>query len=93
MQGERWGDSRSDMFSILNGTRQGSVLSPALFSVYMDDLLLELRALGVGCYVGGVYMGAVRFADDILRCAMKLMLSKCEDFAIRNNLPTSQLEI
>ena len=90
----RWGSSRSDMFSILNGTRQGSVLSPALFSVYMDDLLLELRALGVGCYVGGVYMGAVGFADDILllapsRCAMKLMLSKCEDFAIRHNLQFS----
>ena len=41
----RCGSSRSDMFSILNGTRQGSVLSPALFSVYMDNLLLELRAL------------------------------------------------
>ena len=90
----RWGNSRSTMFPILNGTRQGSVLSPALFSVYMDDLLHELRALGVGCYVGGAYMGAVGFADDILllapsRCAMEVMLAKCEDFALRNNLQFS----
>ena len=32
----RWGRARSEMFSIVNGTRQGSVLSPALFSIYMD---------------------------------------------------------
>ena len=36
-------------------------------------------------------MGAVGFADNILllapsRCAMKLMLAKCEDFAIRQNM-------
>ena len=45
-------DQRSDSFGITNGTRQGSVLSPALFSVYLDELLQELRQLGVGCYVG-----------------------------------------
>ena len=35
-------DKNSDSFSVTNGTRQGSVLSPALFAVYLDDLLLEL---------------------------------------------------
>ena len=60
----------------------------------MDDLLLELRALGVGCYVSGVYMGAVGFADDILllapsRCGMEVMLAKCEEFARTNNLEFS----
>ena len=43
------------MFTIINGTRQGSVLSPALFAVYVDDLLQELRNLGVGCYVAGIF--------------------------------------
>ena len=52
------------MFSIVNGTRQGSVLSPALFAVYMDEILIKLRNLGVGCYVGGVFMGALGYADD-----------------------------
>ena len=42
------GESRSRLFSIQNGIRQGSVLSPALFAVYVDDLLQELRAIGVG---------------------------------------------
>ena len=61
----KWGGARSRMFTIRNGTRQGSILSPALFAVYLDELLQELRSLGVGCYVAGMYCGAVGFCDDI----------------------------
>ena len=32
----RWGDKKSTEFGIFNGTRQGSVLSPALFTVYVQ---------------------------------------------------------
>ena len=54
----KWGKAKSKQFKIVNGTRQGSVLSPALFSLYMDELLVELRKLGVGCHIGGVFYGA-----------------------------------
>ena len=75
----------------MNGTRQGSVLSPALFSIYMDEILVNLRNLGVGCYVGEVFMGAMGYADDLVllaptRTAMEMMLKACEDFGTRNNL-------
>ena len=44
----RWENSLSDCFSITNGVWQGGVLSPILFTLYMDDLLKELECLGVG---------------------------------------------
>ena len=39
---------KSEEFKISNGTRQGSVLSLIIFSVYLDGLLAELRRRGLG---------------------------------------------
>ena len=90
----KWGGAKSKMFPIVNGTRQGSILSPALFEVYVDELLSELRSLGIGCHIAGLYYGSVGFCDDILllsptRDAMEVMLATCERFATRNNLQFS----
>ena len=89
-----WVGIRSSSFTITNGTRQGSVLSPTLFSVYLDDLLKQLRRLGLGCHMGGVWVGAAGYADDLIllapsRSAMKTMLGVCEDFADLHNLTFS----
>ena len=42
----RWNSSVSDSFHVLNGVRQGGVLSPMLFAVYVDSLLEMLVTLG-----------------------------------------------
>jgi len=39
-------------FTVCNGIRQGSILSPFLFHVYMDDLSKLLNSCGTGCMVG-----------------------------------------
>jgi hypothetical protein len=90
----RWGSEKSSTFRITNGTRQGSVLSPALFCVYLDDLIKELRKLGLGCHMAGLWIGAVGFADDLLllapsRGAMAKMLETCELYATEHNLQFS----
>ena len=87
-------DKSSESFAITNGTRQGSVLSPTLFSVYLDELLGQLRQLGVGCHVGGWWYGAACYADDLVllapaRTAAAMMLECCEKYAAEHNLQFS----
>ena len=34
-----WGDAKSSMMAISNGTRQGAILSPIFWAVYADLML------------------------------------------------------
>ena len=45
----RWGDSFSDWFFVSAGVRQGGVLSPDFYSIYVDDLVQKLRDSLKGC--------------------------------------------
>ena len=90
----KWGNARSQQFKIVNGTRQGSVLSPSLFSLYMNELLVKLRNSGLGCHIGGVFFGAALYADDLVllapcRSVLQKMLKICENYAEIHNLKFS----
>lgn len=65
----RWGDQLSDEFSARNGVKQGGVLSPVLFSIYLDELLFSLANSGEGCYIGMYFAGAFAYADDVVLLA------------------------
>ena len=45
-----WGTHLFDPFSGSNGVHQGSILSPYLFAIYIDGLLIDLMKSGVSCY-------------------------------------------
>ena len=82
----RWNTCLSDISGISNGVKQGAVLSPILFTDYIDNLLARLRESGVGCHIGGVFAGAFGYADDIVLLAPSLdalrhMIGICEDYA------------
>ena len=85
------GGKRSTSFKLSNGTRQGSVLSPLLFSVYLDDLLVQLRQLQLGCHIGGWWYGAMGYADDLIllspnREVLQTMVKVCEKYGKGHNL-------
>ncbi len=47
----RWGNETSGQFNVLHGVKQGGVLWPILFAIYMDGLLDRLAETGVGCHM------------------------------------------
>ena len=51
------------------GVRQGGVLSPILFAFYVDDVLCKLNESGLGCYVSGMLISAIMYADDVMLIA------------------------
>ena len=76
----------SKMFLVKNGVRQGGIISPILFCVYIDGMLQRVYESGVGWYIGKVFVGALAYADDVVllaptHSAMRRMLRACEDFA------------
>ena len=82
----RWDGCKSESFQGSNGVKQGGVLSPVLFCVYLDILLERLSSLGVGAHLGELFVGALGYADDLALVspsvsAMDSMLGVCEDFA------------
>ena len=79
-----WNGVKSEYFNAANGVKQGGVLGPVLFCVYIDGLLLALQKANVGCCVGSRFVGALTYADadDIVllaptSSAMRRMLDLC----------------
>ena len=82
----RWGSLLSDSFTVTNGVRQGGILSPYLFNVYMDDLSKILKTKYAGCRIGNQIINHLFYADDlVLLCpsqrGMQDLLKMCEDYA------------
>ena len=81
----RFDGAISNPFKATNGIRQGGVISPILFTVYVDELVKELESTGIGCNIGNKYVGCLMYADDItLICpsisGLQEMVDKCLDF-------------
>ena len=67
-------------------SRQGGVLSPILFNVYMDELIDKLKINNVGCHIGRQFTGAFCYADDLTLLSptirgLQKMLNVCDAFA------------
>ena len=81
----------STPWKITNGLRQGGILSPALFCLYIDDILVRISKLQVGCRLSNYNLNLLAYADDlILLCpssyGLQILLNKLAEL-LENLMP------
>jgi len=82
-----WNSVLGECFNILCGVRQGGVLSPVLFSVHIDNVIVNLRNSGYGLHIGSVFVGCMLYADDIvlLSCScygVQKLIDICAEYGV-----------
>ena len=87
----RWQNAESVSFSIANGVRQGGILSPFLFRIYIRDLITCITSLRLGCNVAGTMINLLCFADDMVLLApswsgLQFLIDKLHQAAIEINM-------
>ena len=84
----KWSNVRSDSFPVRCGTKQGGILSPDFFAIYINDLIIDLRNTGVGCHIINRFIACILFADDVTvmaptRGALQMLLNVCASYCSR----------
>ena len=91
----RVGDRLSEAFTINTGLRQGCVLSPTLFSLYINDVVTTLKEKGHGLQCGSDTIPGLLFADDTallahdedsLRKSLNCLVEWCEEWGVGINV-------
>ena len=62
----RFGSAMSSFVSLKCGVRQGGVLSPHLFSIYIDDVIKHISSSKYCCDVRFVCVNIFMYADDLI---------------------------
>ena len=72
-----WKDNISSKFPVLQGVRQGGILSTGLYKLYINDLLLQLSTSQIGTFIGTTYTGCPTVADDVTLSNNSEVTSQC----------------
>jgi len=68
----KWNSQLSYWFPVRSGVRQYSVLSPSLFSVFMNLIIVNIRSHDLGCYINRTLITCILYADDIILLSASL---------------------
>lgn len=87
----KWAGVLSGAYGLECGVRQGGVSSPQLFNLYVNELIDGLSRQPFGCYVDGVCVNNISYADDMVLLApsisaLRKLLQMCETFAASHGL-------
>ena len=96
----RINDQLGEEFAVTRGLRQGCVLSPLLFSLYINSLVSELKHRDCGVRCGGMLVSSLLFADDTVLLAesaedmkrsLQCLQSWCEEWSVEINVEKSAM--
>ena len=84
----KWAKARSNSFTVLCGTKQGGILSPDFFAIYINDLIIILESKGIGCHMINLFIACLLFADDMsliapTREALQQLINLCAAYCSR----------
>lgn len=87
----RWANELSEEYRLECGVRQGGLTSPALFNLYVNQLIVELSSTQVGCSIDGLCVNSVSYADDMVLLspsisALRRLLAVCEIYTEAHGL-------
>ena len=66
MEKIRWDNMESRSYELQRGVKQGSIISPLLYKLYINGLLEGLQHTNLGLNIGTTYIGAPTCADDVV---------------------------
>lgn len=98
----RVGSHYSDWFEVKMGVKQGCVLSPLIFSLFIDGVVEALRKADVGVNIGNVHVDLLLYADDIcivcesekdLQKAMLIVQKYMNQWRLRVNLTKTKVVV
>ena len=77
----KWNGKTSELFNVLQGVRQGGILSTDLYKLYINPLLNMLETSNLGCRIGNILCNTSACADDVA-----LMSKKTTDMQVQINM-------
>ena len=96
----RWAGILSQQFSMRSVL--GKVISPLLFSLYFNDLIVVLWSQGYECYLDDMFVGCLLFADDMLLLSASVLLLQfmlnicyeyCNEWGLQFNVKKSTVMV
>ena len=82
----RWNGCYSGAFAVTRGIKQGSVISPTFFNIFIDELLCDLKSTEGGVHLDNIHLNSFAYADDVTLLnatvpGLQQLIDKCVTYA------------